>query len=377
MEKGCTMNISIAISVILASSILVIYLILRTRNIDIWFMAYIKERIKKLTNPGRNNIKHIYFCFADHYEPFWRQANDEEAMQRVDQWIQHYPKAVEGHYDSEGKKPIHTMFYPEEEYTFEIIDKLNGLVKAGIADIEIHLHHDDDTAENLEKTLMNFKKVLHEEHGLLRKNEQQEIIYAFIHGNWSLDNSRPDGRYCGVDNELSILKKTGCYIDMTMPSAPSDTQTKIINSIYQSKGIEGQCKSHDNGELIEVNTRFDNDSLLLLQGPLTLNWKNRKFGLIPKVESSEISSDARPTDVRINLWENCNVCVKGQEDHVFIKLHTHGAEDGNIKMFFEDGEYDSLLTKLERKYRDNDRYKLHYMSAWDMYQKIVELNAGT
>ena len=54
-------------------------------------------------------------------------------------------------------------------------------------------------------------RMLHERHGLLRAGpETGKIIYSFIHGNWALDNSRPDGRWCGVDNEIDILVETGC-----------------------------------------------------------------------------------------------------------------------------------------------------------------------
>ncbi len=350
-----------------------IYAILKMRNIQIWFYAYLAERCCSLFKKNEYTTKHIYFCFADHYEPYWGKVTDEIAMGRVLAWTKAYPKAVDGHYDSNGNKPKHTFFYPEEEYRYEIIEKLKEFVESEIADVEIHLHHDNDTVENLEITLNRFKTTLYEKHGLLRKDERGDILYSFIHGNWALDNSRPDGRYCGVDNELNVLKRTGCYIDLTMPSAPSNTQTKIINSIYLAKGISGQIKSHDKGIRVRPGMAIGDDELLLLQGPLTLNWTNRKWGLIPRVESAEISYNARPSETRLQLWEKSNVCIEERENHIFIKLHTHGAEDDNIKMLFAEGEYDSLLTMLEKKFRDNKKYQLHYVSAWEMYMKIREL----
>ena len=62
--------------------------------------------------------------------------------------------------------------------------------------------------------------VYNEEGDLPWTGERSEVGYAFIHGNWSLCNSRPDGRYCGVNNELDVLRETGCYADFTLPSAP-------------------------------------------------------------------------------------------------------------------------------------------------------------
>ena len=70
-------------------------------------------------------------------------------------------------------------------------------------------------------------------HGLLACDRRTgRPAYGFIHGNWALDNSRPDGRWCGVNNELDVLRETGCYADFTFPSAPSPTQPRKINSIY-------------------------------------------------------------------------------------------------------------------------------------------------
>ncbi|MBK8740376.1 MAG: hypothetical protein IPM02_13005 [Betaproteobacteria bacterium] len=72
-------------------------------------------------------------------------------------------------------------------------------------------------------------------------------MFAFIHGNWCLDNSRRDGRWCGVNNELRVLGELGCYADFTLPSAPSDTQTRKINSIYYANDDSTHPKSHDDG----------------------------------------------------------------------------------------------------------------------------------
>ena len=128
--------------------------------------------------------------------------------------------------DSDGNQPCVTFFYPEEEYDPELLEKLAGLCRSGIGDVEIHLHHDHDTAKELARKLNGFKKILHETHGLLRLDEgTNEIVYAFIHGNWALDNSRPDGRWCGVSNEIQVLVDTGCYMDMTLPAGNAFQQS--------------------------------------------------------------------------------------------------------------------------------------------------------
>ena len=66
---------------------------------------------------------------------------------------------------------------------------------------------DNDTEDNLRQTLEEFKENLDVRHGLLRCNDAGEIIYGFIHGNWALNNSRHDGRWCGVNDEGPHFKR--------------------------------------------------------------------------------------------------------------------------------------------------------------------------
>ena len=354
--------------IVLVSAIIVV--LIRSRNMQYWIMSYLKNipdfKNKKLP-------KHVYFCFVDHYEPYYGDASQEQARQMVDEWVEQYPILANKHQDSDGNPPKHSYFYPIEEYDEYILDKLSDITNKGLGDVEVHLHHDDDTAENLTKELNDFKELLFSRHNLLRKNDLGEIVYGFIHGNWALDNSRPDGRWCGIDNELDILIETGCVYDMTMPSAPSDTQTKTINSIYYAKE-DGKAKSHDTGrELIANITKQNENELLMIQGPLTLNWKNRKLGLIPKIESGELSGDCPPSMTRTKLWQHCCVSLKGKEEHVFIKVHTHGLQKENMDMLFDKNGFDNMWDSLESLYRDSDNCQLHYVSAWEMYTKIKSL----
>src|SRR5262249_33803104 len=152
---------------------------------------------------------------------------------RVERWVRDYPRRLGRFRDSDGRPPRHTFFYPPEEYAEEYLDGLAGLCRAGFGEVEVHVHHDRDTEEGLRATLLAYKDLLATRHGLLsRRRATGELVYGFIHGNWALCNSRPDGRWCGVNNELRILRETGCYADFTMPSAPSATQTRKINSLY-------------------------------------------------------------------------------------------------------------------------------------------------
>ena len=353
-------------------SLIGVWVVLRARNLHFWIWSHICKLIDHRPTISPNGTD-VYFCFADHYEPYGHGASPDKARECVRRWAENYPLQAKHHRDSDGRHPVHTFFYPAEEYDPEVLDQVKTICAAGLGDVEVHLHHDNDTAENLERSLVAFKTVLFERHGFLRRDAiTGEIVYCFIHGNWALDNSRPDGRWCGVDNELAVLLRTGCRCDMTMPSAPSDTQTSKINSIYFARGHIGHRKSHNSGRDAVCGEWGDVDELLLIQGPLCLNWQSRKFGVIPRIESAEISYDAPPTTQRVDMWERCAVSVRGAEEHIFIKVHTHGAVEKTMDMLFSGG-FDTLWNALAERFRDRPGYRLHYVSAWEMYQKVREL----
>lgn len=298
---------------------------------------------------------HVMFCIADHFEPRWGKVGLEKEIERVDIWRDKYSTAVSGHSDSEGKIPKYTFFYPIDEYTPEAFEKIVEFCKKGFGEIEIQLHHDNDTPGSLREKL---------EHGkaMFGKNK-----YSFIHGNWALDNSRRDGKWCGVNNELEVLKQTGCYADFTLPSAPSETQTSKINSIYYAKDTP-EPKSHNTGINVEVGKNHNSD-LMIIQGPLALDWRRRK------IENGGISLDNPPTSDRIDLWVDQKISVIGKPDWIFVKIYAHGAQDKNLTdEYFK--KLGSMFEYLEEKYNDGTNYKLHYVTAREMYNIIKAAEAG-
>src|SRR6478609_8558857 len=197
---------------------------IRRRHMNRWLPAYFRDR-ERYQPPKSDEEIHVILCIADHYEPKAAKASPEVARNRVATWVEQYPKQFGGFKDSDGRTPRHSFFYPIEEYEKEYLDALAGLCRAGFGEVELHLHHNNDTPENLREQLLKFKDTFANEHGLLSCHRQSgAVMYAFIHGNWALCNSRPDGTWCGINNEIPILLETGCYADLTFPSAPSPTQ---------------------------------------------------------------------------------------------------------------------------------------------------------
>jgi len=360
----------LVILAVLASTLF--WIVLKKKNMDIWFFSYIKQLFNK---PEATGPKHVLFCFVDHYEPQWRNDDLEIERARVDRWYKDYPAMAKQHKDADGCMPKHCFFYPEEEYRHEHLAKLSDMCYRGFGEIEIHLHHDNDTAENFTKVMTDFAYTLHHDHGALPVHpETGQIMYAFIHGNWALDNSLPDGSQCGIDNELSLLKATGCYVDMTLPSAPSPAQTQKINSIYYATGVPNQSKGHNDGVDVEVGKAASGD-LMLIQGPLGLAMKWRTPKGLPRIENSDVRKTMPPLKSRVDQWVDSHIHVKGKPEWIFIKVHTHGTQEADMDTLLGQPRHD-MHTYLETKYNDGENYVLHYVSAREMYNIAKAAEAG-
>jgi hypothetical protein len=236
------------------------------------------------------------------------------------------------------------------------------------------LHHDNDTADQLWETLEGFKRRLYDTHGLLGKNEAGDITYGFVHGNWALNNSRPDGRWCGVNDEITVLLKSGCYADFTMPGAPDCAQTRTINSIYYATANAARPKAHDVGVRAGVGRTPSEDELLLIQGPLLLDWRRRKHGLLPRLENGDLHGGFPPTMDRLRLWLRAGVQVSGRPDWSFVKLHTHGAIERNAEMLL--GERMRSFHQGLSEYAAHQDLRYHYVTAREMAALVHQAESG-
>ncbi len=323
----------------------------------------------------RGRKKHVIFAFVDHFEPRWRNCNYETERARVGQWCEQYPRLCKGLVDSDGVSPQHSFFYPEEEYRPEHLSRLSDLCRAGYGEIEVHLHHDNDTDQGLREKLRRFTRVLHEQHGaLVRVTPSGPVRWGFIHGNWALDNSRADGRWCGVNNELSVLREEGCYADFTFPSAPDGTQPSLVNAIYYATDDPTRARSHDSGDLVRVGGREAGD-LMIIQGPLRANWASRKYGVFPRLENSDVRLSQPPTASRVDSWVRAGISVVDRPEWVFVKIHTHGTQEPDMPVLLGT-PMRAMFEYLQDRYNDGKEHALHYVTAREMYNIIKAAEAG-
>jgi hypothetical protein len=172
---------------------------LRKKNLHQWLPDYARHLVRRARTPHFSEPRHLLFALCDHYEPLWGKAPVEVGMKRVDAWAERYPALGEFR-DAEGRPPRHGFFFPGEEYQPRYLDQLAKLAKRGFGEVEFHLHHDNDTAHTLAPRIEDYLDTFAEHGHLSRRDHANGAKYdwAFIHGNWSLANGRPDGKWCGV-----------------------------------------------------------------------------------------------------------------------------------------------------------------------------------
>ncbi len=350
------------------------FYLLRSRGMHRCFVSYLKQSSRRKL-PSPSTEIHVLICFADHYEPKYRNPKPDFALDRVQTWVDRYPKQFGEFRDSDGEVPRYTFFYPSEEYEPEYLDLLADLCRQGFGEVEVHLHHDQDTPESFRNNLLEFREKLVERHGLLsRDHETGEIKYAFIHGNWVLCNWHKTGLHCGVNEEIVILRETGCYADLTMPTSPGIPQGPIINSIYYALDIPGQPRSHERGILVGRGP-IPEDGLLIIQGPLVLDWRTRKFGLLPKLENGCVQP-RQPADIsRLPNWLRAGVQVPTRPDWFFVKLHMHGApEDSHDVLLGEPMVW--FHQSLAEMADANPNFHFHYVTSREMYNLVKAAEDG-
>ncbi|MGE5180422.1 MAG: hypothetical protein ACM31C_00085 [Acidobacteriota bacterium] len=329
---------------------------LRKKNLHQWLPDYARHIVRRARTPHSAGPRHLLFALCDHYEPLWGKAPEDVGRARVDAWAEGYPRLGELR-DDDGRPPRHGWFFPGEEYRPYFLDRLAELARRGFGEVEFHLHHDGDTASSLapriEQHLHTFAQ-----HGHLSRDGDR-FAWAFIHGNWSLANGRPDGRWCGVDDELVVLHRLGCYVDLTFPSAPDPCQPDKVNLVYWPTGDLAKRRAYEHGERARVGASYD-DRLLMITGPLALAREGTRL----RLENGALTGDDPPTASRVATWIKQGIHVEGRPEWVFVKVHTHGAIEHTARSLLGAGGR-ALHEALQAHRRRG--WKLHYVTAREMF----------
>ncbi len=327
--------------------------------------------------------RHVLFAFVDHFEP-----RGSSPGPGVTAWVDDYIALASRHVDADGRHPIHSYFlismpFIAPECLDQTLIKLNEVTYAGYGEVEFHCHHglkDESTRTESEATsdllgLIAQAKERFNRHGALVTAEPvPRCTFGFIHGMWALDNSRailgPDSvslgrQYCGVNRELGLLREQGAYADFTFP-AWGYIGPFLRNAIFYAAddALPASYNRSGNTRFVEVGQSPWGD-LMIVEGP----------GYDANIDSLEPATLAR-----MNEWVARNVHVLGNNDWIFVKVHTHGlakdTTDPAVWESFFGATMDRFYSDIERSYNDGVFWKLHYVSAREMYNIIKAAEAG-
>jgi hypothetical protein len=336
------------------------------KNAHLWLPSYVRGRMRRLSAP---KPKRLWVALADHFEPCGGKVSLDVARERMAAWQQRWPGIAAGApRDAAGRWPCVTFFYPQEEYEREIVNATAELCRDGSGDVEVHLHHFDDNAENFAAKVREFTARLHNDHGLLHVHKGR-LVFGFIHGNWALDNSHPTGFGCGVKGELQVLRDLGCYADFTMPSLPSPTQSRIVNEIYWTTGDPEKPRGFDHGVEATIGGGVRGD-LLMIPGPLGFRFRDR---VMPRMETGELACYDVPTPDRVERWIDLAPRIG---DNIFLKLYGHTAREDNAAAMLGSGSNEGKLAPMFRWIHEaaaKHNLELHWASAYEMFCAVEAL----
>jgi len=331
---------------------------------DLWLEPWLSRRLELGDRPPAvppGTTRDLLFCFVDHFEPGTKGASLERARERFAAWTERYPPLARRFADAEGRHPQHGFFFPPHYFREEYLLGLAGMDWQGVGETELHLHHDHDTSESL-RALLEETLERYADYGVFQcQGDPVRRAYGFIHGNWALDNSRPE--FCGVNDELSILAATGCYGDFTFPSLYA-AQPRRVNALYRAIDDPAAPKSYDDGPLMRAGRRPAPGEFAMIPGPIGLRAR-RRFPFF-SVEDADVTGEGPGTPVRVRGWVNAGIHVAGRPEWIFVKVHTHGAPERHRDALLGEGAA-RLFETLCSEYNDGRRWRLHFVGARELY----------
>lgn len=333
---------------------------------DLWLPGYLRQqRAYRRLSRAQGDVSDVMVLFVDHFEPSKRDS--ERAAAIVADWCRTYESIAAGHADSDGRPPAHTWFYRYDFPSFPCVQGIGESVFRGFGEIEFHLHHGYDTPESFAGTLREGVRWFSRA-GAMISLQPRSPAFAYIAGNWALDNGRRNPAMSGVNTELSLLSEAGCYADFTYPAIGTRAQPAKVNAIYYATDTP-KPKSYTTGVAVAAGRKPGGD-LMIFQGPVGLGWSPRwKRRYIEQGAFEEAYPYWRG---RIGPWLRAGVHVEGRPRWLFVKIHTHGMQSRRV---FLSRQLHTLLSDWER-HAHRRGIRLHYVTAREAYNIVKAAEAG-
>jgi hypothetical protein len=306
----------------------------------------------------------IIVTVVDHFEPTGRYG-PEAAVESVASWCAANEAIAGRHRDADGRAPQHTWFHRTEYANTDCVLALSDSVFRGFGEVEFHLHHGHDTHESFCAKLRDGLDLLNAAGAAITAERRPRRRFAYIAGDWSLDNGSFNDERSGCNTELTALRDAGCYADFTFPALGNRAQPRKANTLYYATDDPGP-KSYDRGGAEVAVGRPASGDLLIFQGPLIVDWEHGRF------EDSAVESFAPPCPSRLGAWLDANIHVAGRPEWIFVKLHTHGMQ--SRETFLGPG-LDALFGAMVEHW-NRPPFRLHFANAREAYNILKAAEAG-
>jgi hypothetical protein len=95
----------------------------------------------------------------------------------------------------------------------------------------------------------------------------------------------------------------------------------------------------------------------------------------PRIENAAVTANDPATPARVRTWAGQGIGVVGRPEWVFVKVHTHGApEQQAASLLGTDGR--AMHAELTTRYNDGTKWRLHYVTAREMYNVAIAAMDG-
>lgn len=336
------------------------------KNIHLWFPAYVAWTVTPARSAeARPGPTHILFMVADHFEPGRDTA-------RVRDWAIRFRAIALRHRDADGRPPRHTWFYPIEQRRDEQLEILAEMAQDGLGEIEVHFHHRIDSSDTYRAALRSGVRDFQRFGASITTDGR--TAFGYIGGNWSLDNGLGP-EFPGANDEITILREEGAFADFTFPAYESLAQPRMVNALYYAVDDPQRPKSYDTGVPVRAGAPPPPGGFLMVTGPLLVNWLDWRHGYYPAVEHGALTGANPPLPQRIDGWVRAGISVEGRRDWIVVKTFTHGASRADMPTIVGPPR-EQMHAYLEAKYNDGRRYRLHYVTARELYNIVKAAEAG-
>ena len=293
-----------------------------------WATQAVGQRLRRVAENRTlgSRPRHLLFAFCDHYEPLWgRRVGRDRRRARARAGIEGYPQLGAAVSRRRRPPPAPLVLLSRASSTARRTSTRSAVWRAaGFGEVELHLHHDGDTAERAARTLARVSRQRTRSTAIFRAARTAGCATPFIHGNWCLANARRDGRWCGVDDELRCCSRPAATPTSrsrprpTSPSPASSTRSTGRTAISVARGRTNE----DVGPRRRAHARPHPDD----RGPARAD-SARRWARACASRTRRSPRTIRRRRSALRTWVAQDIHVAGRPEWVFVKVHTHGAPE--------------------------------------------------